>query len=110
MLSKNSFCIRTLSVGIVQGTSMTAFAASTKIFPHLIVWLNYYGANYYYAAITLAMTVWGSIKIEATDDMSLVEIERLYDYRSRKLQRSDIYGSTGVLQARGHVNHASCGE
>ena len=60
---------------------MTAFAYSTKIFPHLIERFHFYGLNYYYAAITLAMTVWGSVKIEATDDLSLVEIERLYDRR-----------------------------
>ena len=90
--------IRTISVGIVHGISMTAFALSTKAFPHLMEWLHFYGLNYYFAAVTLAMTLWGWLKMEATDDLSLVEIERLYDCKSEDIKRSEKYGSTGVLQ------------
>ena len=90
--------IRTLSVGVVHGISMAAFAISTKAFPHLMEWLHFSGLNYYFAAVTLAMTVWGSLKIEATDDLSLVEIERLYHCKSANFKKSEKYGSTDVFQ------------
>ena len=77
---------------------MAAFAISTKAFPHLMEWLHFSGLNYYFAAVTLAMTVWGSLKIEATDDLSLVEIERLYDCKSANFKKSEKYGSTDVFQ------------
>ena len=85
---------------------MTAFAVSTKMFPYLIMWLHFYGLNYYYAAVALAMTLWGWTKIEATDDLSLIEIEQLYDCRSVKLKQSDNYGSTHVQQGDGRVSTA----
>ena len=96
-----------MSVGIVQGTSIIAFAVSTKIFPYLISWLSYYGTNYYYAAIMLCMTVWGSITIQATDNMSLVEIEQLYDHRSGISKRPEHYGSIGVQLSNGQSNQDS---
>ena len=92
-----------MSVGIVQGTSIIAFAVSTKIFPYLIIWLNYYGTIYYYTGIMLCMTVWGSITIQATDYMSLVEIEQLYDHRLGIPMRPDNYGSIGVQQSNGQA-------
>ena len=98
-----SFFIRTISVGIVQGTSIVAFAVSTKMFPYLISWLSYYGTNYYYAVIMLCMTVWGSITIQATDNMSLVEIERLYDHRLGISKRPENYGSIGVQGSNGQA-------
>ena len=96
-----------MSVGIVQGTSIIAFAVSTKVFPYLISWLSYYGTNYYYAAIMLCMTVWGSITIQATDNMSLVEIERLFDHRSGIPKRPEHYGSIGVQLSNGQTNQDS---
>ena len=96
-----------MSVGIVQGTSIIAFAVSTKVFPYLISWLSYYGTNYYYAASMLCMTVWGSITIQATDNMSLVEIERLYDHRSGISKRPEHYGSIDVQLSNGQTNEDS---
>ena len=55
-----------------------AFAFSTKAFPYFEEWFQFYGLNYYYASFAVALTLWGMVKIKDIDQMSLVEIERLY--------------------------------
>ena len=76
--------IRTVSIGIVRGTVQLVFALSTKLFPILSKWLHFYGLNYYYAAFALLLTIWGMVTIKDVDQLSLVEIEQIYDIRVSK--------------------------
>ena len=59
-------------------------ALATKLFPILSEKLHFYGLNYYYAAFALVLTVWGMVTIKDVDQLSLVEIERIYDSRVTK--------------------------
>ena len=70
--------IRSVSIGIVHGMQYLSFAFATKAFPYFEEWFQFYGLNYYYAAFAVALTLWGMVKIKDIDQMSLVEIERLY--------------------------------
>ena len=76
--------IRTVSIGIVRGLQYLVLALATKLFPILSEKLHFYGLNYYYAAFALVLTVWGMVTIKDVDQLSLVEIERIYDSRVTK--------------------------
>ena len=78
--------IRTVSIGTVRGMQYLALALATKLFPILSKWLHFYGLNYYYAAFALALTIWGMATIKDIDQLSLVEIEQIYD---RRVVKSD---------------------
>ena len=78
--------IRTVSIGVVRGTQYLALALATKLFPILSESLHFYGLNYYYAAFALALTIWGMVTIKDIDQLSLVEIEQIYDRRVSKLE------------------------
>lgn len=88
--------IRTVSIGIVNGLQFLVLAFVTKTFPVLLEWLHFYGLNYYYAAFSLALTIWGMMTIIDIDGLSLVEIERIYTTRMDKSEGSNSssgYGS-----------------
>ena len=76
--------IRTVSIGVVRGMQYLALALATKLFPILAESLKFYGLNYYYAAFALALTIWGLTTIKNIDQLSLVEIEQIYDRRVGK--------------------------
>ena len=76
--------IRTVSIGIVRGLQYLVLGMATKLFPILSAWLHFYGLNYYYAAFALILTVWGMVTIKDVDQLSLVEIEQIYDIRVTK--------------------------
>ena len=76
--------IRTVSIGVVRGMQYLALALATKLFPILAESLKFYGLNYYYAAFALALTIWGMTTIKNIDQLSLVEIEQIYDRRVAK--------------------------
>ena len=76
--------IRTVSMGVVRGMQYLALALSTKLFPVLSELLYFHGLNYYYAAFALTLTIWGMATIKDIDQMSLVEIEQIYDRRVAK--------------------------
>ena len=68
---------RTASMGIVKAVEWSAFGVTTILFPYLMKWIHFYGLNYYYAFISLALVFWTST-IKNTDGLSLVEIEQIY--------------------------------
>lgn len=72
---------RTASMGIVKGVEWSAFTITTILFPYLMEWMHFYGLNYYYAFISLALIFW-SLTIKDTDGLSLVEIEQIYCHRT----------------------------
>ena len=76
--------IRTVSMGVVRAMQYLALALSTKLFPVLSDLLYFHGLNYYYAAFALTLTIWGMATIKDIDQMSLVEIEQIYDRRVAK--------------------------
>merc|ERR1712244_148919 len=76
---------RTASMGIVKGVEWSSFGITTILFPYLMEWMHFYGLNYCYAFISLALIFWTST-IKNTDGLSLVEIEQIYC--SRKAKRS----------------------
>ena len=76
--------IRTVSIGVVRGFQYLALALATKLFPILSQRLHFYGLNYYYTVLALALTVWGMAMIKDIDHLSLVEIEQIYDSRVAK--------------------------
>ena len=71
-------------MGVVRGMQYLALALSTKLFPVLSELLYFHGLNYYYAAFALTLTIWGMATIKDIDQMSLVEIEQIYDRRVAK--------------------------
>ena len=93
--------IRTVSIGIVRALQYLVLASATKMFPILSECLHSYGLNYYYAATSLLFTIWGMVTIKDVDQLSLVEIERIYDSRvtksmratQEKLSKDENYGS-----------------
>ena len=76
--------IRAVSIGVVRGLQYLALAFATEMFPILSEQLNFYGLNYYYAAFALLLTVWGMATIKDIDNLSLTEIEHIYDKRVDK--------------------------
>ena len=68
---------RTASMGIVKAVEWSAFGVTTILFPYLMECIHFYGLNYYYAFISLALVFWTST-IKNTDGLSLVEIEQIY--------------------------------
>ena len=68
-------------MGIVKGVEWSAFTITTILFPYLMEWMHFYGLNYYYAFISLALIFW-SLTIKDTDGLSLVEIEQIYCHRT----------------------------
>ena len=82
--------IRTVSIGIVRGLQYLVLAFATKMFPILSEWLHLYGLNYYYTATALLFTIWGMVTIKDIDQLSLVEIERIYDKRFEKPESAKI--------------------
>ena len=82
--------IRTVSIGIVRGLQYLVLALATKMFPILSEWLHLYGLNYYYTATALLFTIWGMATIKDIDQLSLVEIERIYDRRVEKPESAKI--------------------
>ena len=65
-------------------------ALATKMFPILSEWLHLYGLNYYYTVTALLFTIWGMVTIKDIDQLSLVEIERIYDRRVEKPESAKI--------------------
>ena len=80
--------IRTKSIGIVHGLEYFAFALATEAFPILLEWFHFYGLNFYYGAFALLMTLWGIITIKDIDQLSLVEIEQIYNTEIEKSKAS----------------------
>ena len=80
--------IRTVSIGIVHGLQYLVLVFSTEAFTYLEEWLPSYGLNYYYAAVALALTIWGMGTIKDVESLSLVEIERIYGNRMEKSEGS----------------------
>ena len=80
--------MRTVSIGTVNGLQYLVFAFATKVFPYLEEWFHFYGLNYYYAAFALALTLWGMVTIKDIDELSLVEIERIYGTRRKQSEGS----------------------
>ena len=72
---------RTASMGIVKGVEWSSFGITTILFPYLMEWMHFYGLNYCYAFISLALIFWTST-IKSTDGLSLVEIEQIYCSRT----------------------------
>ena len=71
--------IRTKSIGIVHGLEYFAFALATEAFPILLEWFQFYGLNLYYGAFGLLMTLWGMMTIKDVDQLSLEEIQKIYN-------------------------------
>ena len=67
-----------------------ALAFATKMYPILLELLHLYGLNYYYTAVGLLFTIWGMVIIKDIDQLSLVEIERIYDKRVEKSESTKI--------------------
>ena len=82
--------IRTVSIGIVRGLQYLVLAFATKMYPILLEFLHLYGLNYYYTAVGLLFTIWGMVIIKDIDQLSLVEIERIYDKRVEKPEGAKI--------------------
>ena len=86
--------IRTTSIGIVHGLEYLAFAFATETFPILLEWLHFSGLNFYYGAFGLLMTLWGMMTIKDIDQLSLVEIEQIYNTKIEKSNGSGHEKST----------------
>ena len=80
--------IRTISIGIVTGVEYLTLALATETFPFLLQWLHFYGLNFYYAAVCLLMTIWGMMTIKDIDRLSIVKIEKIYNTKIEKSERS----------------------
>ena len=65
------------------GLGNVANSVTLKLFPSLVNWLSFSGANYLYSVMSLVLTLWGWVAIKETDGLSLAEVERIYDHRHR---------------------------
>ena len=70
--------IRSISVGIVKAVAYVAGYANMMIYPMVSGANAFCELMYVYGAIAAFMTVWAMITVKETDNMSLVEIEKLF--------------------------------
>ena len=73
-----------MSISITQGFGYCAGILTMKIFPLLINTIGFQGTVYFYAAVSIAMMIWGVFTIKNTEDLTLAEVERMQDKRLRK--------------------------
>ena len=71
--------IRAVSAGIVNVTNHIPLLINMVVFPIITSANLMHVAMYVFAGFSLAMGVWGVITIKETDDMSLVEVEKMYE-------------------------------
>ena len=65
----------------MHGLGNIAASLTLKLFPSLVNWLSFSGANYFYSAMSLVLALWGWMAIKDTDGLSLAEVEHIYDHR-----------------------------
>ena len=82
----------------MHGLGNIAASLTLKLFPSLVDWLSFSGANYFYSAMSLVLVLWGWMAIKDTDGLSLAEVERIYDHRHR-------YQTYGGEKQDGPVDH-----
>ena len=70
--------IRATSNGIVYATSNVALMGNLKLYPIAVETFGFHYVVYFYAAITLAFTIWGLLTIKDTDQLSLTEIQEMH--------------------------------
>ena len=70
--------IRSISVGIVKAVAYVAGYANMMIYPMVSGANAFSELMFVYGAIAAFMTVWAMITVKETDNMSLVEIEKLF--------------------------------
>ena len=87
-LNACDFIDRCTSIAITQGVGYCAGMITMKIFPILETKIGLDGTLYLYAALSVIMLFWGVITIENTEDLSLVDVERLHDTRFKKATAS----------------------
>ena len=80
--------IRNISVGIVMSLTYTAAYGNMMAYPMISSANAFRELMFGYGAIAAFMTVWAIITMEETDNMSLVEIEKLFS-RVRNSSRRD---------------------
>lgn len=81
--------IRSISVGIVKALNNVASSVSMTIYPIVSGADAFPELMFGYGAVAIFMALWAIITVKDTDNMSLIEIEKLYkkdeiDYRTLK--------------------------
>jgi hypothetical protein len=58
---------------------------SVKCYPWLLnSWLGFSGTFYLYSLVALMAGAWGAATIQASDGLSLVQVENLYQSKTKK--------------------------
>ena len=70
--------IRSISVGIVKASSYVAAYANMTAYPFALSASAFPELMFGYGAMSIFMTVWAIITVQETDNMSLVEIQKLF--------------------------------
>ena len=70
--------ISTTANGIIFAMQYTTSMVNVKLFPTAVASLGFHSVVYFYAVVAAAFTIWGSITIKDTDNLSLSEIQRMY--------------------------------
>ena len=71
--------VRSLAVGATYAADYAARAASAKLYPTLREAAGLPALTAGYAAVAVAMTLWGAVTMRSTDGLSLAETEAVYD-------------------------------
>ena len=83
--------IRSIAVGIVKAVAYVAAYVNMMAYPMVSGANAFHELMYGYGVIAAFMTVWAMITVKETDNMSVVEIEKLFkrgQASSRKIQNS----------------------
>ena len=70
--------IRSISIGIVKAVAYVAGYANMMVYPMVSGANAFSELMFVYGVISAFMTVWAMITVKETDNMSLVEIEKLF--------------------------------
>ena len=76
--------IRTLAVGIAMAINHIPLIINMVVFPMATSSGLFHIACYVYSICALFMAVWAIITMKETDDMSLVEVEELYEKENQQ--------------------------
>ena len=70
--------IRATAAGLTTSIGMIALMANVKLFPIAVESLGFHNVVYFYAIIDALVAAWGFLTINNIDELSLVEIEDMY--------------------------------
>ena len=69
--------IRATASGLTRSIGYLAMMANLKLFPMAVNSLGFHYVVYFYAVITALLAAWGFLTIKNTDELNLVEIQKM---------------------------------